>query len=59
MPAPSPAAIIENPPPLNATAFPYAVEEFPVAALALQALAIPVASAAPGPQMTENPHRLE
>lgn len=39
MPAPSPAAIVENPPPLNSfTRFPFVIDEFPADLLLGRAL---------------------
>ena len=61
MPAPSPELVAINPPPLNPTAFPYAVDEFDAPWLANFGGLIPLSdngnvAVVPAPA---NPHRYE
>ena len=60
MPAPSPSFIVADPPPLNPTAFPYRVDEFPAAALSDElARLIPLETSDPVPVAPRDPHRYQ
>ena len=60
MPAPSPSFIVADPPPLNPTAFPYRVDEFPAAALSDElARLIPLETREAAAPPLANPHRYQ
>ena len=57
MPAPSPAAIVTDPPPLNSTSFPYRVNAIDLQWLATFAGVIPLRGEGPDAPRPLNPHR--
>ncbi len=59
MPAPSSDSIVADPPPLNATVFPFAVDEFPAPWLAQFAGLIPLAAHGEAVARAENPQRYQ
>ena len=59
MSAPSADAIVTDPPPLNATEFPFRVDAFPAQWLAEFGGLIPVVTASESVDGPANPHRYE
>jgi hypothetical protein len=59
MPAPSPAAIVADPAPLNPSEFPFAVDPFPAEWLAEFGGVLPVNASGEAPPRELNPLRYE